>query len=83
MSGKAPKRPGDANQVAKSVVDIATGQTDDDVPSTKERIKDAAAVSLGRRGGLKGGKARASALSPEQRTEIARKAALSRWKRDS
>jgi hypothetical protein len=36
-------------------------------------------VSLGRRGGLKGGKARAAAMTPERRTEIARKAAPKRW----
>lgn len=41
--------------------------------------KDPAAVSLGRRGGLKGGKARAAALTPERRREIARKAAAARW----
>lgn len=43
------------------------------------REKDPAAVSLGRRGGLKGGKARAAKLTPEQRKEIARKAAETRW----
>jgi hypothetical protein len=37
------------------------------------------AVILGRRGGLKGGKARAEKLTPEQRTEIAKKAAMARW----
>jgi hypothetical protein len=41
--------------------------------------KDPAAVELGRRGGLKGGKARAEKLSPERRKEIARKAAQARW----
>lgn len=41
--------------------------------------RNAAAVLLGRRGGLKGGKARAKALSPERRSEIARKAAKARW----
>jgi hypothetical protein len=41
----------------------------------------AAAAALGRRGGLKGGPARAAKLTQEQRTEIARKAADSRWKR--
>jgi hypothetical protein len=45
--------------------------------------KDPAAVSLGRRGGLKGGKARASKLTPEQRAEIARKAAAARWGKKS
>jgi len=42
--------------------------------------KNPAAVALGRRGGLKGGKARAKALSGERRIEIARTAALTRWK---
>jgi general stress protein YciG len=37
--------------------------------------------AMGRKGGLKGGKARAMALSPERRREIARKAALKRWRR--
>ena len=44
--------------------------------------KDPAAVSLGRRGGLKGGKARAAKLTPEERSEIASKAAKARWKKD-
>lgn len=42
-------------------------------------MNDPAAVSLGRKGGLKGGKARADSLSPEQRSEIAKKAAQKRW----
>lgn len=41
--------------------------------------KNQAAVALGRLGGLKGGKARAAKLTPEQRSEIARKAAKARW----
>ena len=41
--------------------------------------KDPAAVALGRKGGLKGGKARAASLTQEQRTEIAKKAAAKRW----
>lgn len=45
--------------------------------------KDPAAVALGRKGGLKGGKARAASMTPEQRSEAARKAAQARWaKRD-
>ncbi|MGH2510351.1 MAG: histone H1, partial [Ktedonobacteraceae bacterium] len=44
-----------------------------------DKGKDLAAVSLGRRGGLKGGKARADKLSPERRSEIAKKAAKKRW----
>jgi len=43
--------------------------------------KDPAAVSLGRRGGLKGGPARAAKLTPEQRQESAKRAAQARWRR--
>lgn len=70
-----PKRPRDVNQLAKQIVDEATGQTDALPPDTRDPL----AVELGRRGGLKGGKARAAKLSPEQRSEIARKAAQARW----
>jgi hypothetical protein len=70
-----PKRPRDPNQLAKSIVDIATGQTEDRMPTPEERGKDPAASALGRRGGL----ARAKSISPEQRKDIAKKAALQRW----
>lgn len=76
---KTPKRPRDPNQLAKMIVDIATGEIEDDLPSTG---KDPAAVALGRKGGLKGGKARAESLTPEQRKAIAKKAAETRWKKD-
>lgn len=76
-----PKRPRDANQLAKFIVDVATeGESPVDDGS---ETKNAAAVELGRRGGLKGGKARASALSPSRRAEIAREAAAARWKKSS
>lgn len=42
--------------------------------------KEPAAIALGRKGGLKGGKARAAKLTPGQRSEIAKKAAAARWK---
>jgi len=45
------------------------------------KVKNPLAVELGRRGGLKGGKARAAVLTPEERSEIARKAAQTRWAR--
>ncbi len=77
---KAPKRPRDLNEWAKRMIDIATGEVDDREPTPEEQGKDPAAVSLGRRGGLKGGAARSVALTPEQRQDIARKAALRRWK---
>ncbi|BAX91063.1 hypothetical protein MSG_00904 [Mycobacterium shigaense] len=43
--------------------------------------KDSAAVAAGRKGGLKGGRARADNLTAEQRSEIAKKAATARWNR--
>jgi len=77
MSTK-PKRPRDTNQLAKRVTDVATGEVDD---TPADEGKDPAAVSLGRRGGLKGGKARAKKLSPERLSEIARLAAQARWRK--
>jgi hypothetical protein len=74
-----PKRPRDLNQWAKRMVDIATGAVEDREPTPEEQGKDPAAVSLGRRGGLKGGNARTASLTPEKRREIAQKAAASRW----
>lgn len=72
-----PKRPRDVNQLAKFIADLATGQAH---PPKTDDGKDAAAVSLGRRGGLKGGKARAEKLSAKRKSEIAKKAAKTRWK---
>jgi hypothetical protein len=64
------------NELAKQVVDEATG----DAPKLDPGAgKDPAAVELGRRGGLKGGKARAAKLTKKQRIEAARKAASARW----
>jgi len=74
---KKPKRPRDTNQLAKSIVDLSTGDADEIDP---DEGKDPAAVALGRKGGLKGGKARAESLTAEERSEIARKAAKARWK---
>lgn len=80
MPDRSSKRPRDPNQLAKLIVDVATGQREDPVLTSDG--KDAAAVALGRRGGLKGGKARSEALTPERRREIARVAAATRWGRD-
>jgi hypothetical protein len=75
------KRPRDPNQLGKMIVDISVGEVEDRGLTAEEQGKDPAAVDLGRRGGLKGGKARAKALTPEQRAEIARVAASARWKK--
>lgn len=78
MPKRSSKGAGTADELAKLVAGVATGATV--LPKTDEG-KDAAAVALGRKGGLKGGKARAAALTKQQRTEIARKGAAARWKR--
>jgi hypothetical protein len=65
--------------LAKLIVDIATGKIPSDVRT--EDGRSAAAVALGRLGGLKGGKARAAKLSSARRKAIAKKAAASRWKK--
>ena len=70
------KRPRDVSQRAKLIVDIAAGEVEDRDP---DEGKNPAAVELGRLGGKKGGKARAKKLTPEQRSDIARKAAKARW----
>jgi hypothetical protein len=71
---KHPSRPRDANQLAKRIVDLATGAASEDkaAPLTP-------AQEFARSGGLKGGTARANALGPERRAEIAKKAAAKRW----
>ncbi len=68
------KRPRDVNQLAKLITDLATG----DATEPKDE-RDPVAVAKGRRGGLRGGNARAEALSPAERSEIAKKAAATRW----
>lgn len=74
------KRPADVNKRAKLIVEIATGEVNENDPY---QGKNPNAVELGRLGGKKGGKARANKLTPEQRKEIARKAAQKRWSKDS
>ncbi|HEV3070868.1 MAG TPA: hypothetical protein VGY76_05520 [Solirubrobacteraceae bacterium] len=76
MPDRSRKRPRDPNQLGKLVVDLATGAAEEPV---FDAGKDPAAVALGRRGGLRGGKARAEKLTPEQRRESARQAANARW----
>ncbi|MEX2170584.1 MAG: hypothetical protein WD851_14810 [Pirellulales bacterium] len=109
MPNRSRKKPDpDFNQIARSIVDRATGaekpaakpprpknkqdaadrdradsegmgQPQEQAPKRKRVKKNPAAVALGRKGGLKGGKARAAKLTPEQRAESARKAAKARW----
>ena len=73
MATKPVKRPRDPVQLAKLIGDIATGQVSDDRDSKK--------VTSGRTGGLKGGRTRMDALTPEQRKVLAQQAATARWKK--
>lgn len=82
-SSKRPKRPTDVNQLARAIVDLATADDAEKTTGdpTAEEVAHAAAVALGRLGGLKGGVARAKSLTKKKRSEIAKKAAKARWKR--
>jgi hypothetical protein len=77
MKPMTPKRPRDPNQLAKSIIDIATGEKPDRDPTPEERGKSAVAVTSGSRGG----KQRAANLSADRRREIAEKAAKARWRK--
>ena len=66
------KRPADVIGNAVKVMRIATGEEEEEF---EDDGKDPAAKALG----AKGGRARAAKLTPEQRSEIARKAAVKRW----
>lgn len=69
------KRPRGVNQLAKFIVDTATGNAPPEPAPTKN-------PAAGKLGGAKGGKARAAALSPAKRKAIAIKAAAKRWNKD-
>jgi hypothetical protein len=81
------KRSRDLNQLAARIVDAAaSGEPSTPEPPASEAFsseKNPHAAALGRLGGRKGGPARAAKLTPEQRREIARKAAEARWRRSS
>jgi len=79
MPKRSSNKKKDVNVLASQIVEQATGEPS---PKPEDSTKNPAAVALGRLGGLKGGKARAEKLTPEQRKEIARKAAKSRWGRN-
>jgi hypothetical protein len=80
MTAKRLKRPRDPVQLGKLIGDILTGQVEDRASASPEDdSKDQAAVTLGRKGGLKGGKARAASLTAAERKKIAQAAAKKRW----
>jgi hypothetical protein len=75
MPQNRPKRPRDPAQLAKLMIDIASGEVEDRGATLEEQGKDPAAAAFAR----KGGEARASKLTAKRRKEIASKAAKSRW----
>jgi len=75
---RKPKVRLDLSQLARRIVAEATGEAEKTLPPSQG--KDPAAVALGRKGGLKGGKARAAKMTKKQRSESARKAAKARWR---
>ena len=78
MPTRARKPPRDANELAKYILDVTTGEAEKIEPPQKNP----AAVALGRLGASKGGQARAAKLSAKKRKEIAKKAAQVRWHQD-
>jgi hypothetical protein len=80
MPTRSSKPHRDANQVAKHILDQLTGDAPKEAPPPVP-VKNPAAVALGALGGKKGGLARAAKLSPGDRADIAKKAALARWKK--
>lgn len=73
---KRSSKPRDLNAMAAAIV---AQSTTDEPERDADEGKNPAAVELGRLGGQKGGPARAAKLTPEQRSEIARRAARQRW----
>ena len=71
---KLPKRARDVNQLASAVLRRTLELAEEPL-----REKDPAAVALGRRGGLKGGRARMDSLTTEQKRRLALKGARARW----
>jgi hypothetical protein len=78
MPDRSKTRPRDPNELAYRIMLESTGQAPKTEPPAV-REKNPAAVALGRLGGLKGGAARAAALGPRKRSQIAAKAAKARW----
>jgi hypothetical protein len=89
MPKRSRKPPSDPFQAAHAIFEQIAGEkpvTDSSLDRLEphfrdgiDQAKDPAAVALGRRGGLKGGKARSESMTPEERKESARKAAEARW----
>jgi len=73
MARRRPQRPRDPSQLGKLIVDLSVGEVTESAPLPDP------GTEYARKGGLKGGKARAAALTPKRRREIALNAAKRRW----
>jgi hypothetical protein len=73
----------DTQQLARHILDTVVPDAEPPKARKKAKAKDPAAVALGRKGGLKGGKARAAKMTAEERAASARKAAKARWGHES
>ena len=82
MLDRSKNRPRDPNELAYRIMLESTEQAPKTEAPEKKR-KNPAAVALGRLGGLKGGAARAAALTPKKRAAIAARAAKARWGKKS
>jgi hypothetical protein len=80
-SKKRPHNKLDPVELARKIVDQATGDAPEGEAEPEQPAKNPAAVALGKLGGSKGGKARAAKLSPAKRKAIAAKAAKARWQK--
>lgn len=80
MPKRSSKPPSEPNVAAYRLLALATGASKKEAPKPE---KNPAAVALGKLGGAKGGVARAKALTKTERAEIARKAALARWRKNT
>jgi hypothetical protein len=75
MRNRSRKPHEDVNQIAYSIMEAIAAGT---VPTTPDG-KNPFAVALGRKGGLKGGKARAAGMTAKERSDSAKRAAQARW----
>jgi hypothetical protein len=73
------KLPRDTNQRAHQIASLLTGEAESEAPEPKRSAVSVYLAEIGRKGGLKGGKARAAKLSHRMKKKIARKAARARW----
>ncbi len=85
MRRSSKKLPKDPNKLAYEIVRLSTEEPEEK-PNEPEPVKERSPISeylsqIGKKGGLKGGPARAKALTSKKRKEIAQKAAIARWKK--